>query len=214
MRSTSLLVITVLCFDVNGLDAPCFFLSNEARVEIPCFPAEWLDNRGGSFNGTPQWLPLDGNVAETRGCNEASMPKPKASDQHQNVVAVAPRGGCSFATKAINAMRLGAIGLIIVNFDAQDMIPMGAPPSDGLQLSQFSAVMVPSDWLPREVTASWSTLGDDSSKLGDSIVGFNHEPRNLSEALPSSSMLAAIAAELSREGRNEDALLQLDAAVV
>lgn len=208
-----LFAICVLRIDVSCQDAPCIIFSNNARVHIPCLPADWLIDGGGSFNGIPQWLPLDDNTTLTRGCNEPNLPKPKASDRRQNVVAVAQRGGCSFASKAITAMQLGAIGLVIVNFDSHDMIPMGASASDSVQLSQFSAVMVPSNWLPNEVTASWSTLGDDSNVLEDRSVEFHYEARTLNVSSQSGGKLAAVAAELSREGRNEDALLQLDAAV-
>jgi len=214
-NSIILFAICVLCIDVSCQDAPpCFFLSNKARVHIPCLPADWLIDGGGSFNGIPLWLPLDDNTTMARGCNEPNLPKPKASDRRQNVIAVAQRGGCSFASKAMTAMRLGAIGLIIVNFDSHDMIPMGALASDSVKLSQFSAVMVPSNWLPNEVTASWSTLGDDSNVLEDNSVGFHYEPCILNVSTQIGGKLAAVAAELSREGRNDDALMQLDAAVV
>jgi hypothetical protein len=137
----------------------------------------------------------------------------RVTNRDVDIIAVAQRGGCSFAAKAMAAMRLGAIGLIIVNYDESGIIPMGASASEILRLSHFSAVMVPKDWLSSEITESWSTIGNNTDAPQDSVVGFNPVSLSLNASVQSGSVFAAIAAELSREGRHQDALLQLEAAV-
>lgn len=211
-RWASLLLGSVLSLDAGSSnDAPCFVQTTEARVGLACLPAQWLDVVS-SFVGTPQWLPLD-DSSGTRGCAEHIVSTRRVTNRHVNVVAVAPRGGCSFAAKAMAAMRLGAIGLIVVNYDASDIIPMGASASEIVHLSQFSAVMVPRDWLPSELTASWSTFGNNTDAPQDSVVGFNSVSLSIHAPELNPTIFAAMAAELSREGRHQDALLQLETAV-
>jgi hypothetical protein len=211
-RWASLLLGSALSLDAWGSqDAPCFIQTNEARVGLTCLLAQWI-NVASSFVGTPRWLPLD-DSGSTRGCANHSTSMSRVTNRVVDVIAVAQRGGCSFAAKAMAAMRLGAIGLIIVNYDESGIIPMGASASEILRLSHFSAVMVPKDWLSSEITESWSTIGNNTDAPQDSVVGFNPVSLSHNASVQSRSVFAAIAAELSREGRHRDALLQLEAAV-
>ena len=94
----------------------------------------------------------------TNGCTVRMDQLNTAKARLQGSMAVAVRGGCTFAQKAINAMLQGASAIIIVNNQGQPMVRMPGG-DDGSQVSITAAMVdhASGQWLQRELKRSSAT---------------------------------------------------------
>jgi hypothetical protein len=94
----------------------------------------------------------------TNGCTVRMDQLNTVKARLQGSMAVAVRGGCTFAQKATNAMLQGASAIIIVNNQGQPMVRMPGG-DDGSQVSITAAMVdhASGQWLQRELKRSSAT---------------------------------------------------------
>ena len=177
----------------------------------------WLEER--NISGAACWL-------ESDGCDAHSISSKGPSLGSTAVVAMVPRGGCSFGAKAVTAQRLGASALVVINSDAapEALFPMGSTDAEAALVS-IPVVLTAKGFLEMRVVPGslpWESCVAGAGSRGLITLQMPAAGRASSSGLsPGAGGVAggvgpaarvAVAEELSRIGRHDDALLQLETA--
>ena len=110
-------------------------LGPSLSVSSPAAVAGLYDARGATFNPAPPWQAsgmvelVDDGTATTSDACEALQGFTSGR------IALIDRGECPFVDKASRAADAGAIGVIMVNNQGDDLVNMGGTPPDGFSLA-------------------------------------------------------------------------------
>eukprot|EP00614_Pseudopedinella_elastica_P000595 CAMPEP_0172589656 /NCGR_PEP_ID=MMETSP1068-20121228/8296_1 /TAXON_ID=35684 /ORGANISM="Pseudopedinella elastica, Strain CCMP716" /LENGTH=978 /DNA_ID=CAMNT_0013385291 /DNA_START=219 /DNA_END=3155 /DNA_ORIENTATION=- len=144
-------------------------------VEVPCSAAQW--SGGGpkerKASGHAVGLSLEESCSFERPTESSAAGPPRCP--RTNLVAVAARGACSFATKALAAQLLGYRGLLIVDTTSPNLAPGNLPPAPGLG-PEGVEVHIPVVMVPRQTPGRLDSLTGRPGVAGGGRGGKGFSP--------------------------------------
>lgn len=152
-------MILLLAYSSHAVDLAYSGICSYAGQQVACSAAQW------TFGGAPEHLHVAGSIVRlnlSESCTNEGPANRVASPPQQGVIAVVPRGRCSFVAKALVAQSLGFAGLVILDPTATNESTI-QPPGLGDASHQIKILVVmvaESSWPSKSETSQMAATID------------------------------------------------------